>query len=180
LSGFSDWDRLDLRQIGARENAFGLSAGGGVSFEGGGVSFEGGGVSFEGGGVSFEGGGVSFEGGGEQNLETASATADPVAKLTARMTAGAHSVTLTWTPPGFGQNRKYFIWRAVGSFKSQDLLANLSSFSQIKTLSGTPPSTTSIDTNVKNNTTYTYFVTAQNAAGAQSGPSKPITITVKF
>jgi hypothetical protein len=63
FSGFNDWNVVNLQQVGARENAFGYSAGG-VNFEGGGVNFEGGGVNFEGGGVNFEGGGVDANGGG--------------------------------------------------------------------------------------------------------------------
>lgn len=189
LPGFNDWQHLDLRQISARENAFGLSAGGGVNFEGGGVNFEGGGVNFEGGGVNFEGGGVNFEGGGvnfegggEQDLDTANSTADSVSALkAAQQPAGAHSVTLNWTPPGFGQIRTYYIWRATGSFTTlQSVLANRSSFSRIATLTGAPPVTTYTDTNVKNTTTYTYFVTDANKQGSQSGPSAPAFVTVKF
>jgi fibronectin type 3 domain-containing protein len=41
---------------------------------------------------------------------------------------------------------------------------------------GTPPTTTYTDINVKNNVTYTYFVTAVNADGTQSSPSNIITL----
>ena len=53
---------------------------------------------------------------------------------------------------------------------------NSALFTLIKTLNGTPPSTTFTDTNVKNNTTYTYFVTQTNKQGVQSDMSDPKTI----
>jgi len=43
-----------------------------------------------------------------------------------------------------------------------------------------PPLRTFTDGNVKNNTTYTYFVTDKNKQGAKSGASVPVTILVKF
>ena len=88
---------------------------------------------------------------------------------------------LTWTPPGFGQIRKYNVWRAVGSFATtQQVQSNLSKFSIIKTLTGTPPVSSFIDPNVKNNTTYTYFVTDANKQGVQSAASTALVVAVKF
>jgi hypothetical protein len=91
------------------------------------------------------------------------------------------AIPLTWTAPAFGQIRNYTIWRAVGSFgTSEQLLSNLGTFSVLKTLSGAPPTLSYTDTNLKNNATYTYFVTDGNKQGAQSGASNLLVVTVKF
>lgn len=196
FSGFDDWQAINLQQIGGRENAFGYS-GGGVKFAGGGVDDDGGGVKFGGGGVKFGGGGVKFGGGGiDQTEDTATSTADPPGGLTCTVALGnvpgcvnssgtlkenGRSVPLTWTAPGFGQTRNYMVWRATGSFTTaQQVLSNISAFTVLKTLTGTPPSQSYTDTSVKNNTTYTYFVTDGNKHGAQSGASIPLVVTVKF
>jgi hypothetical protein len=199
FSGFDDSQAFNLQQIGAREGAFGTSggvkfAGGGVKFAGGGVDNDGGGVKFAGGGVKFAGGGVKFAGGGiDQNEDTATSTADAATNLTCAVAIGSapgcvpgangltetgKGVPLTWTAPGFGQTRSYTIYRAIGSFTNAQLISNSSSFSAIKTLTGAPPTASYTDTNVKNNTTYTYFVTDGNKQGAQSGASNPVVVTV--
>jgi hypothetical protein len=94
------------------------------------------------------------------------------------------SVVLSWTPPGNCQVQRYSIWRAKGSFPTlASVLANLSLFTNIKNLDrqNGPPPTTFTDPNVKNNTTYTYFVTDTNVQGATSGPSNPpAAILVRF
>jgi hypothetical protein len=91
------------------------------------------------------------------------------------------SVPLTWSGPGFGQTRSYTIWRATGSFTTvQQVLANPTAFSALKTLNGTPAPTFFTDSNVKNGATYTYFVSDGNKQGAQSGPSNLLVVTVKF
>jgi hypothetical protein len=117
----------------------------------------------------------------------ACSTADPPIGLTAvPLPTNTHQVLLNWNPPGQCQIRRYDVWRAVGSFTtSASVFANRALFTNITTngINGTPPLTTFTDTNVKNNTTYTYFVTDKNKQGAQSGPSaaSPMsTITVKF
>src|SRR4029077_6980268 len=93
----------------------------------------------------------------------------------------AKSVPLTWTPAAFGQIRKYYVWRSTGAFPTVQLvLLNFSKFSILKTLTGAPPSPSSIDSTAKNNTTYTYFVTEANKQGVQSGPSNPVVVTLKF
>jgi hypothetical protein len=93
----------------------------------------------------------------------------------------AHNVKLNWTAPDFGQIRKYSLWRAVGNFSTlAQIVANRTLFTRIATISGAPPITTFTDTSVKNNTTYTYFLTDTNKQGVQSGPSAPSIITVKF
>jgi len=209
MQGFNDWVNFDLRQIGARASSFAFSGGGGSLFAPGGGSLfapgggslfaPGGGSLFAPGGGSLYGAGggslfapgggslfapgggslYSAGGGTEQDVEGACSTADPPTGLTA--VPGSKSVVLNWTPPELCQVRRYDIWRATGSFPTlASVLANLAQFTDIKTLTGTPPLTTFTDPNVKNNTTYTYFVTDKNKQGAQSGPSAPKTIFVKF
>ena len=132
----------------------------------------------------------------DRDEDMANSTVDPPSGLTASIpqenvpgcdsSSGSHvenanSVPLTWTPPAFGQIRKYYVWRAVGSFPTlQQVLSNFMQFSIIKALTGTPPSASYIDSNVNNNTTYTYFVTDANKQRAQSGPSNPLVVTVSF
>jgi hypothetical protein len=58
-------------------------------------------------------------------------------------------------------------------------MSNFSKFTIIKTLSGTQPSTSYIDPAVKNNTTYTYFVTDANKQGVKSAPSNLLVVKVK-
>jgi len=180
--------------------------GGGIQhLPGGGVDGDGGGVQRSpGGGVQhLPGGGVQhLPGGGEQNTETANSTVDPPTGLICTTPITVKGVTtpgctllsgttfvekgkavpLNWTSPDFGQIRNYFIWRATGNFPTpQQVLANIAQFSQVGTVSGTPPSTFFIDKfNLKNNATYTYFVTAQNKFTANSGPSTPLVVNVQF
>ncbi|HEV2388114.1 MAG TPA: hypothetical protein VGS20_12755 [Candidatus Acidoferrales bacterium] len=193
FKGFNEWQNVDLRQMGARASAFGFSGGGGIGdfggggigdFGGGGIGdFGGGGISdFGGGGIGdFGGGGIGDFGGGgaEQDTNTANSTADAATGLTVAMSG--HFVVLKWTAPAFGQVRKYTIWRATGSFPTPALVvANSALFTNIGTVSGTPPSPTFTDMSVKNNVTYTYFVTDTNKQGVQSGASAPRTILVSF
>ncbi len=203
FSGFNDWEvGMNLQQMGAREDSFGYSAGGvkfgggGVKFGGGGVDNDGGGVKFGGGGVKFGGGGVKFGGGGiDQDSTLANSTVGAPTSLTCAVaqpnvpacvaSSGTlletgKSIPLSWSGPIFGQIRKYYIWRAVGSFNSQGVLGNFSKFTLLATLTGTPPAMTYKDSNLKNNTTYTYFVTDANLQGVQSGASNSVTVTVKF
>lgn len=202
--GFNDWAHVDLLQMSARENALGFSAGTGAGAQpqaiGGGATLQaiGGGVAPQaiGGGVMSQaiGGGVASQaigggaspqaigGGVEQDHDTACSTADPPTGLLAVMSR--KSVVLSWTPPGNCQVQRYSIWRAKGSFPTlASVLANLSLFTNIKNLDrqNGPPPTTFTDPNVKNNTTYTYFVTDTNVQGATSGPSNPpAAILVRF
>jgi hypothetical protein len=194
---------IDLSQIGARAGAFGFSGGGGgflsqggggflsqggggfLSQGGGGFLSQGGGgfLSQGGGGFLSQGGGgfLSQGGGVEQDSDMANSTADTPTGLTA--VQNAHTVVLNWTAPTFGQVRRYDIWRATGSFPTlASVVANYKLFSTCPTckVTGTPPLTTFTDSSVKNNTTYTYFVTDKNKQGAQSGPSAPAVIYVKF
>jgi hypothetical protein len=108
--------------------------------------------------------------------------ADPPSGLTATMSG--HFVQLNWTVPNFGQVQTYTIWRAVGSIPANQLVAKSSSFVQLPytatRIGKTLPPTTFTDKNVKNNVTYTYFVTAVNIQGAKSGATAPFIFTVKF
>jgi hypothetical protein len=175
-----------------------LSKGGGVlqPNEGGGVPHLSGG-----GGVPqlSKGGGVAqlSKGGGssEQDENTANSTADPPNGLTCSVAQNGvpgcvasspmlfstqgNSVTLTWSPPVDTQVRKYDIWRATGSFPTQAavlacIAANSCVFTDIQTLSGSPPGTTFTDSPATN--TYTYFVTDTNVLVVRSGPSSPIVV----
>ena len=210
FTGYDDLQAMNLQQIDARENAFGYSGGGvawgggGVAFGGGGVAWGGGGIDNDGGGVAWGGGGVAWGGGGvawggggiDQNEDQATATADVPTGLTCTVafsgnpactgTSGSYlenakKVPLTWSAPVFGQTRVYTIWRAVGSYSTTaQVLANAAAFSVLKTLTGAPPSHSYADGNIKNNTTYTYFVTDDNKQGAQSAASAPLVVNIKF
>jgi len=199
--GFNDWVNLDLRQIGARPNTYGVSSGSGSLLGGGGGSLLGGGggsllgggggsLLGAGGGSLLGGGGGSLLGGGggsllgggggaEQDVDIANSTADSPIGLSAANSN--KTVVLTWTAPGFGQIREYDVWRAVGSFTtSGSLVANQASFQIVGKVTGAPPTPTFTDSTVKNNVTYTYFLTDKNKQGVQSGASAPTTIFVKF
>jgi hypothetical protein len=194
--GFNDWevvtgsDAVALQQTAARAPAFGFSAASGLKFGTGGEDNDGGGLKFGTGGLKFGSGGLKFgTGGTDQDEDTATSTADPPTGLvcsncvfsSGSLLENGKSVPLSWTAPGFGQIRKYYVWRAVGSFPTApQVLANFSKFSVIKTLTGTPPATIYTDSTVKNSTTYTYVVSDANKQGAQSGPSNPIVVTTKF
>ncbi len=194
---------VDLRQVGAEWNDLGLSSGGSVYsgggsvysgggsvFSGGGSVYSGGGSVYSGGGSVYSGGGSVYSGGGstEQDVVTVNSTQDAPTGLTAVL--GNKTVVLNWTAPS-GQINNYDIWRATGSFpNTSNVVANYKLFSKIGSVNRTtnptpppktlPPATTFTDSAVKNNTSYTYFVTAKNVAGAQSGNSIPAVIVVKF
>jgi hypothetical protein len=96
------------------------------------------------------------------------------------------AVSLTWTPPGFGQIRVYYVWRAditklpMSSTNPPTLIKTLGSAANI-----TPPPTTYVDSNVKTSATYLYFVTSGlgndsgTNSGNESGPSNMITVSFK-
>jgi hypothetical protein len=171
------------------------AAGGGITGAAGGGSpaDPGSGITgAAGGGITgAAGGGITGAAGGglEQDSDTANSTVDPPTGLTCTncvIVSGTLTeqnkggVPLMWTPPGFGQIRRYDVWRAVGSFPTdQSVAANFSKFSNIKTLNGTPPAPQYTDPKPKNNTTYTYFVTDTNVKGVKSGASKPLVVFVK-
>jgi hypothetical protein len=196
FSGFDDWNNANLQQLSARAGAFGFSQAGGLKNGGGGLKNGGGGIDDDGGGLKNGGGGLKNGGGGlknggggtDQDETTANSTASPPSAVAcSNCVAGSpvvesgHSVPLTWSAPGYGQVRSYDVWRATGSFPSlANVLNSLSQFTKIKTLTGAPPLPSTSDSNVKNNTTYTYFVTDTNKQGAQSSPSNILVVRVKF
>ena len=194
---------INFQQMGAREDSFGYSAGGlksgggGIKSAGGGIDNDGGGLKSGGGGLKSGGGGLKSGGGGiETDSILANSTVNAPTALTCAvaqpnapacvLSSGTllvtgKSIPLSWSGPIFGQIRKYYIWRAVGSFSnSQAVLGGFKNFTLLATVTGAPPAITYKDSNLKNNTTYTYFVTDANLQGAQSGPSNPIAVSVKF
>jgi hypothetical protein len=200
FSGFDDWQAVNLQQIRARTGASGASAGlndagGGLNDAGGGLNDAGGGIDHNGGGLNDAGGGLNDAGGGiDLDEDTATSTADSPTGLTCTVAINstpacvsssgtfletARAVPLSWTRPSFGQTRNYTIWRAVGAFQtSAQILSNKDAFVVLKTLTGTPPSTSFLDSNVKK-VTYTYFVTDGNKQGVKSAASNPLVVTVK-
>ncbi len=202
FAGFNDWANLDLRQIGGAPGVFAFSAddwntlensgsGGTGRIGGGGVASGGmlaegdGGTGRIGGGGTgrIGGGGTGRIGGGgvESDFDLANSTVDPPISVGVKQVS--KTVVLTWTPPGFGRIRTYYIWRAIttnGPISATNLPVNIGK------VTGTPPTTTFTDNNIKNKTTYTYFVTSALGAdsgrnnGNQSGPSNMVTITVVF
>jgi hypothetical protein len=182
------------------------SPGGGLQKSpGGGTDQDGGGLQKSpGGGLQKSpGGGLQKSPGGglEHNADTANFTVDPPSGLnclqslttttgtiipactgTGPFLEKSKSVPLNWTSPDFGQIRSYTVWRALGSFTTvQQVMANISQFSKLSpTLTGTPPSTSFIDSaNLKSTKTYTYFVTDSNKPGAKSAASTPLVVTMK-
>ena len=205
MLGFNDWAVVDLRHIGARRNVGGFSTdigsndvqgpgtkifGGGTSIFGGGDDLIGGGAdvfsdntgtSIFGGGTKIFGGGTSIFGGGDElTFDQANATVDEPLNLTAVL--AQKGVTLSWSRPGFGQIRTYYIWRVdetKGPLSPTNLPINVGK------VTGKPPLTTFTDLSAKNNTLYLYFVTSALGAdsgtnnGNQSGPSNMVTIFTK-
>ena len=100
--------------------------------------------------------------------------------LNVAVAMSGHNVNVTWSPPGFGRIRTYYVWRAIGPISPSNLPVNLGK------VTGSPPNTNFLDTTAKNGVTYTYFVTAALGAdsginnGNHSGASNMPTITVKF
>jgi hypothetical protein len=205
FSGFDDWAAVNaggLQQMGARANSFGSSSAGGLVPKGGGLVPKGGGTDDDGGGLVPKGGGLVPKGGGvDQDENTATSTVNEPSRLTCKVPQSgypfcvptspvgwlenAKAVPLMWTAPSFGQIRTYYVWRAVGSFNTgQLILKNRALFTNIAKVSNPvadkPPSPTFTDPNVKNGVTYTYFVTDANKQGVQSGASIPLVVTVKF
>lgn len=183
------------------------NGGGGLKNGGGGVDNDGGGLKNGGGGLKNGGGGLKNGGGGtEQDEDTAHSTVGPPASLicTQSVTVGSttyagctlgtstpgfvatKAVPLTWGFPGqvtqsnYGQIRAFNVYRAKNIAGS--VVTNAKSFTLLKTITPVAPSVIPVsfyvDTAVKNNDVYTYFVTAVNKQGAQSGPSNYLTVTI--
>ena len=211
--GFNDWNKLDLLQISARENALGLSGSGIAPKQiggGGGIAPRqvggGGGIAPRqvggGGGIAPKQIGGGGGDGNEQDNDTANSNADAPTGLNCKLPQGTvpactgssqpfqekgKNVPLNWTAPGTGQTRKYFVWRAIGTFPTiQSALAHSSQFLNLTPNGITnknpnlPPTPTFTDSSVGNKVTYTYFVTDKNKQGATSGASTPLVVTVSF
>jgi hypothetical protein len=200
FAGFNDWANIDLRQIGGAPGVFGYSGdtwgrfdnsgpggtgklGAGASATGGMTGAGDGGTGKLGAGTGKLGAGTGKLGAGaEADFDLSNSTVDPPSVVGANQVS--HTVVLTWTPPGFGRIRTYYIWRANttnGPISPTNLPVNVGK------VTGTPPATKFIDNNnVKTKTTYTYFVTSALGAdsgknnGNQSGPSNMVTIKVVF
>ena len=73
------------------------------------------------------------------------------------------------------------MWRAIGSYPTPELaLANISNFTKLATIAGTPPAPFYMDDkSLKSNTTYTYFVTDSNSFSANSSASVPLVVLLK-
>jgi hypothetical protein len=166
LSGFGGGTINDLSGLGGGTTANLSGFGGGTT---GSLSGFGGGTIQS---LSGLGGGPN-----DQDVETACSTADPPFGLTA--TPGTKSVILNWKAPGGPcQVRQYDIWRATSPSTNFTDIQTLPRVKVGKTT--TAPLTTFTDTNVKNNTTYVYFVTDTDVQGATSGTSNIVPILVKF
>jgi hypothetical protein len=200
FAGFDDWDNIDLRQIGGAPGVFGYSGdtwgtfdnsgpggtgrlGAGASATGGMTGDGDGGTGRLGAGTGRLGAGTGRLGAGaEADFDLANSTVDPPTGLGAKQVS--KTVVLTWTPPGFGQIRTYYIWRANttnGPISATNLPVNVGK------VTGTPPALTFTDSSkLMNKNTYTYFVTSALGAdsgknsGNQSGPSNMVAITVVF
>jgi len=188
LRGYDDWSHIDLRQIGAAGSlstvgigdllgpaGLGYAVGGsgvGYAVGGSGLGFAvgGSGVGYAvgGSGIGYAVGG-SGVGNGEVTREAANSIVRPPRNVTATPsdTRLAHSLTLNWKPPVFGQITSYNIYRgANGAAPTLYFSAGPSQ----------PPVPTSYtDTSVTDCTTYTYFVTALLGDGSESVASNTVT-----
>jgi hypothetical protein len=176
LHNFSDWDSIDLRQIGATGNnipgagLFGVGGGifgvgGGIFGVGGGIFGVGGGIFGVGGGIFGVGGGIFGVGGGlgsgEITVEAANSVVRPPRNLTAVLTVPTNFIQLNWTVPSFGTIAKYNIYRAVNG-GTASLIATVTG------VAGAPPATNYLDNTVTCGFTYTYFATSKLADGSES------------
>lgn len=97
---------------------------------------------------------VGLEDVGEVDYDIAASTVDPPSGLLA--VNGTNYVDLTWTAPDFGTVYQYAVWRDPGT-KGKGGLELLGTVSGSN---GAPPAGYFRDTTVKNNVTYSYFVSA--------------------
>ena len=110
---------------------------------------------------------------GDLDFETAKSIGNAPNALTATLgkaTLGKKSVVLNWQPPHVGSVTQYMVYRATGTIPPANPV-------YINTVA--PPATTFTDWTVKNNTTYSYLVTATFEAATKSGPSNIVEILVK-
>ncbi len=203
LQGFNDWFNIDMRQIGARGGVLGFSADAGdnpADFGGDNPADFGGDNAAEFGGdnpADFGGDNPADFGGDvpETDFDLANSTVDPPIALTCTNCVKSSvpwvekgkSVPLAWTPPGFGQIRTYYIWRANITNAPMSATNKPVNIDKVTGTPSTPaPTPAFTDGTVKNNNTYLYFVTAALGAasgknsGNQSRPSNKVSVAVKF
>lgn len=112
---------------------------------------------------------------GELDLETATAVGNAANTLTASV--GRRQVLLSWRAPHVGTVMSYELYRVTGNTVT---LANFAARVPVGTPWPLDSATTSvIDTTVRNNATYTWFVVTAFADGTRSGPSNFVTRTVR-
>jgi hypothetical protein len=195
LRGFNDWDHIDLRHTGSRRNVGGWSLDSGfwdAGFWDAGFSDAGfwdagfwdagfWDAGFWDAGfwdAGFWDAGVEADATiGELDLETAEALGNAPNALAATILDNK-SVRLTWQPPHVGSDSVHFyeVYRVVGNtltpanFQTRVLVGGAPVFA---------PTTTLVDSTVKKNTTYTYFVLAQFQDGRRSGISNLATLLFK-
>jgi hypothetical protein len=109
---------------------------------------------------------------GELDLDTARALGNAPNTLTG--TVARRQVTLRWKPPHVGTVLTYEVYRVTGGRVTP---ANLIARVAIGPLPGT--TLTVVDSTVRNNATYTYFVVANIDDGTRSGASNHVTKTVR-
>jgi len=189
FSDYNDWGNIDLRQVGGRRNItryslavgrddlstgdFGLGDFGLGDFGLGDFGLGDFGLGDFGLGDFGLGdfGLGDFGLGAALDFETATALGNAPNSLT--VTVSQQAITINWNPPNLAAVTNYAVYRAVGTITATNL--------PVFQANVTPPATTYIDNNVKNNVTYTYLVVAtfQTNPGEptkQSGPSNQVTV----
>lgn len=101
--------------------------------------------------------------GGDLDLDTAGSLANAPSALTAVALKGKGGIQLAWQAPAVGSVVRYEVYRVTGASVTE---TNIAARVLVASLSGSgssPPATATTDTtgSLKNNTTYTYFVTAK-------------------
>ena len=183
--GFNDWANVDLRQLGARQGAFGFSGSGSADIRGGSADIRGGSADIRGGSADIRGGSADIRGGAEVDFRLVNSTVDAPTHLVATWVKATKSVNLSWTGAVFGQIRAYNIYRMVGIVNPvTNPLTNATLVGSVPYDATKTPAlpTTFSDTTVKTNVTYTYYVTAALGAAdknKQSGPSNRAPVTTK-
>ena len=112
---------------------------------------------------------------GELDLDTARALGNAPNTLTG--TVGRRQVTLRWKPPHVGTVLTYEVYRVIGSSVTPANFAARVAIGTPWPLAGT--TLTVVDSTVRNNQTYTYFVVANIDDGTRSGVSNFVTKTVR-
>jgi hypothetical protein len=177
--GTDDWSTIDLRQVGARRNAGGLS--GNISrddlAEGDIASGDIASGDIASGDIASGDIASGDIASGDiasiildqldVDFDTANSTVESPRSLVA--TAAKTGIALKWVAPAQGQIRRYKVYRAVGAITGENAPALIETV--VGASESTRPPVEFTDSTTKKNSTYTYFVTAVNASGAESVPS---------